>query len=59
MHFGQLAADCKPDIIIGTETWLTKNHSKGEISIVDMYEIKRRDRGTGPHGVVLLPSRKI
>ena len=32
----QLAADCKPDIIIGSETWLTKNHSTGEILIADV-----------------------
>ena len=51
-HLGQdiaqLEADCKPGIIIGSETWLTKNHSTGEILIADMYEIERRDRGTDP-----------
>ena len=54
----QLAADCKPDIIIGSETWLTKNHSTGEILIADMYEIKRRDRGTDPHRGVFIAVKK-
>ena len=56
-----LAADCKPDIIIGTETWLTKNHTIGEILIADMYglyEMERRDRGTDPHGGVFIAVKK-
>ena len=54
----QLAADCKPDIIIGSEIWLTKNHSTGEILIADMYEIERRDRATDPHGGVFVAFKK-
>ena len=47
-----------PDIIIGTETWSTKNHSTGEILIADKYEIERRDRGTDPHGGVFIAIKK-
>ena len=47
-----------PDIIIGTETRLTKNHITGEMLIVDKYEIERRDRGTDPHGGVFIAIKK-
>ncbi|XP_068697563.1 uncharacterized protein [Montipora foliosa] len=56
-----LTVNCQsvlPDLIIGSETWLTKNHCIGEILIADMYEIERRDRGTDPHGGVFIAVKK-
>lgn len=53
----QLAAS-QPDVLIGTETWLTKNHSRGKILIADMSEIERRDRGTDLHGGVFIAVKK-
>lgn len=53
----QLIDDAKPDIIVATETWLTKNHGTGEL-LMENYEIERRDRKSDPHGGVLLAIKK-
>lgn len=54
----KLMADTKPNIIIGTETWLTATHNTGEILISDSYNIERRDRETDAHGGVLIAAKK-
>ena len=40
----------KPDIIIGTETWLKESVRDSELLIDDYFEIYRRDRGTKKKG---------
>ena len=54
----KIVSDTKPDIIIGTETWLTPAHGTAEILISDSYNIERRDRETDPHGGVLIAFKK-
>jgi hypothetical protein len=46
----------QPDIIIGTETWLTKDMNSSEV-IPNDFEVFRRDRGSDPHGCVLIACR--
>jgi hypothetical protein len=54
----QMAIDSsQPDIIIGTETWLTKDMNSSE-SIPNDFEVFRRDRGSDPHGGVLIACRR-
>jgi hypothetical protein len=53
----QMAIDSpQPDIIIGTETWLTKDMNSSEW-IPNDFEVSRRDRGSDPHGGVLIACR--
>ncbi|VDI30191.1 Hypothetical predicted protein, partial [Mytilus galloprovincialis] len=40
----QLIDSAKPDIILGTETWLDKNSSSFEYFPTDLYNIYRTDR---------------
>ena len=47
----------QPDIIIGTETWLTKDMNSSEF-IPNDFEVFRRDRGSDPHGGVLIACRR-
>jgi hypothetical protein len=47
----------QPDIIIGTETWLTKDMNSSEF-IPNDFEVFRRDRGSDPHGGVLISCRR-
>ena len=48
-----LLHDTKPDIVMGTETWLEPNIESSEIFPSD-YTVYRRDRPTDPHGGVVL-----
>ena len=57
-HIAHLVEETKPDLIIGTETWLTPDHSTSEILISDQYTIERRDRTNDPHGGVLIAAKK-
>ena len=47
----------KPDIIIGTETWLSNDVNNSELFPVELYEVEREDRQDG-HGGVLLVVKK-
>ena len=47
----------RPDVIIGTETWLTKDMSSSEY-IPGEFEVFRRDREDDPHGGVLVATRR-
>ena len=47
-----------PDIIIGTETWLSYAHSCTEILFASSYQIERRDRVSDPHDGVLIAYKK-
>ena len=49
-----------PDIICGTETWLTKEHKDGELCIgfLDSYDLFRRDRSDRQGGGVLIAAKK-
>ena len=47
----------RPDVIIGTETWLTKNMSSSEFILVE-FEVFRWDREDEPHGGVLVATRR-
>ena len=52
-----LITSSKPDIIIATETWLTKDICNGELEMDD-YQIYRRDRVKGAGGGVLIAISK-
>ena len=49
-----------PDIICATETWLSKNHTDGEIcmSLLDQYDLFRKDRDSRQGGGVLIATKK-
>ena len=47
----------QPDIITGIETWLTKDMNSSEF-IPNDFEVFRRDRGSDPHGGVLIACRR-
>ena len=49
-----------PDIICGTETWLTKEHKDGELCIgfLGQYDLFRRDRTDRQGGGVLIAAKK-
>ena len=54
----QMAIDSsQPDIIIGTKIWLTKDMNSSEF-IPNDFEVFRRDRGSDPHGGVLIACRR-
>jgi hypothetical protein len=47
----------QPDVIIGTETWLTKDIGNGEIFPAELgFDVIRRDREGDAHGGVLIAS---
>ena len=52
-----------PDIICGTETWLTKEHKDGELCIgfLDKYDLFRRDRSDrqGGGGVLIAAKKDL
>jgi len=53
-----LTESAKPDIIIGTETWLSEKISNREIFPPELgYDIIRRDRTGDAHGGVLIAAR--
>ena len=58
MNNALLVSRIDPDIIIGTETWLSFVHSCSEILIAGSYQIERRDRASDPHGGVLIAYKK-
>ena len=39
----------QPDVIIGTESWLTSNHNNSEYFPTELYQVERRDRPDNPH----------
>jgi hypothetical protein len=54
-----LIETAEPDIIIGSETWLTDDISSEELISNSMnYDVYRRDRLTDAHGGVLIAARK-
>ena len=57
-HIAQMVSRTDPDIIIGTETWLSSVHSCTEILIASSYQIERRDKVSDPHGGVLIAYKK-
>ncbi len=48
----------KPDIIVGTETWLTPEHHSSEFFPINQFEIFRRDRPNNAHGGVLIATSR-
>ena len=53
-----LIESSKPDIILGTETWLNSSIKSSEILPPYLnYDIERRDRPSDPHGGVLIAAR--
>jgi hypothetical protein len=48
-----LIDSAQPHVIIGTETWLTKDMHSFEF-FLNKYEVYRRDRPNDPHGGVLI-----
>ena len=53
-----MAHDTKSDIVIGTETWLTKNTKNNELLLND-YDIFRRDRPNTGGGVLIAVKRDL
>ena len=47
-----------PDIIIGTESWLSSEINNNEVFPTEQYNIERRDRPNDPHGGVFIASKK-
>lgn len=56
--FLHLINDAKPDIIIGTESWLSHEHSNNECFPTVTYQVERRDRPNDPHGGVFIAAKK-
>ena len=50
LEFRHMVSDEKPDVIIGTETWLHPNIKNTELNL-DEYEIYRKDRQNNKKGV--------
>ncbi|KAK3105360.1 hypothetical protein FSP39_023412, partial [Pinctada imbricata] len=48
-----LIESTRPDVIIGTETWLSSDMASSEF-VPSEYQVYRRDRPTDPHGGVLI-----
>ncbi|MCG8048052.1 MAG: hypothetical protein JAY75_12610 [Candidatus Thiodiazotropha taylori] len=58
-EFHALLNHVKPDIVVGSETWLSSEVHDAEIAPEDLgYEIFRRDRSSRGGGVLILVSRK-
>jgi hypothetical protein len=48
----------QPDVIIGTEIWLTKDIGNGEIFPAELgFDVIRRDREGDAHGGILIASK--
>ena len=56
--FLQMINEKKPDIIIGTESWLTSDHNNSEYFPTELYQVERRDRPDDPHGGVLIAAKQ-
>ena len=56
--FDYMVRQQEPDIIIGTESWLSKNDSNNSYFPTDIYNVERRDRPTDPHGGVFIATKK-
>lgn len=48
----------KPDVVIGTDSWLKKSDTDASVFPTTDYEILRRDRKTYSHGGVFLMTKK-
>ena len=48
--------DENPDIVVGTESWLTPNHYSGEI-FPQQYQVFRKDRKSDAHGGVFIATK--
>ena len=49
-QFAHMVDSLKPDIIVGTESWLSTTIGSCECFPLDDYQIERRDRESGSHG---------
>ena len=47
-----------PDIILGTESWLSPQITNNEVFPTGRYNIERRDRPDDPHGGVFIATKK-
>jgi hypothetical protein len=56
--FKFLIAREDPDIILGTESWLSSTITSSECFPTDTYNIERRDRPSDPHGGVFIAAKK-
>ena len=56
--FQMLSVQHKPDIIIGTESWLKESIKDNEVFPTESYNILRRDRPNDPHGGVFIATTK-
>jgi len=58
-HISTLIECTRPDVIIGTETWLSSDVNSSEIFEESLgFDVHRNDRPDNPHGGVLLAVRK-
>ena len=56
--FWLLLTECNPDIIIGSETWLSPGIYEREILPCGYHIVARKDRKGSPHGGVLIATKK-
>ena len=56
--FLHLINDTNPDIIIGSESWLSEEHSSNECFPTETYQVERRDRLNDPHGGVFIAAKR-
>ena len=55
--FLQMINEKQPDVIIGTESWLTSNHNNSKYFPTDVYHVERRDRPDDPHGGIFIAAK--
>ena len=56
--FNNLVNRVKPDIIIGTESWLREADTNQCCFPTELYEVERRDRQSDPHGGVFIAYKR-
>ena len=47
----------QPDVIIGTESWLTSNHNNSEYFPTDVHQVEERDRPDDLHGGIFIAAK--
>ena len=56
--FEHMIDSVKPDIVVGTESWLSPQIASSECLPTDDYHVERRDRQGDPHGGVFILAKK-
>ena len=54
--FLALIEDENPDVVVGTESWLTSAHNSGEV-FLQQYQVFRKDRLSDAHGGVFIAAK--